>query len=414
MRTLRSTVRESVLELAGALDSLGFVIHQDKSVLEPVQAIEFLGFTLDARDMTVRLTQDKVDKFHRAAWGVLLKKKSSIREVAGLIGLMVAYTPGLDYGGAHLKILEREKNEALKRCAGDFDALTKLSTEAQREIFWWLENIPVGLRRIRCALEQITVCTDTSEAGWGAHRGTLSTGGRFSQEELPDHINPKELWAILFGLQALVPEVGEEIRVLTDNTTALAYVKNMGGVVSPRCNEVAKLIWEWAERNSNWLTIAHIPGVENVLADFKSRNFNDDIEWEINDKIFRKICGVFGTPEIDLFASRLNKKLDCFVSWQPEPDAWRHDAFTFPWTDHVFYIFPPFSLVGKVVHRAIQQGTRGVIVVPDWPGQAWYSRLLNHAGRKLRFRKARGNLVQHGEPRNPKAMSQCPLVACLL
>ena len=85
-----SQCREAARQVAQALDSLGFVIHQEKSVLEPQQSIEFLGFTLDSREMTVKLTQDKVDKFHRAAWGVLLKHKVAIREVAGLIGLMVA------------------------------------------------------------------------------------------------------------------------------------------------------------------------------------------------------------------------------------------------------------------------------------------------------------------------------------
>ena len=247
-----------------------------------------------------------------------------------------------------------------------------------------------------------------SPQGYPIHRRKVKP------DKLPDHINIKELWAILFGLQALVPEAGEEIRLLTDNTTALAYVRHMGGTVSPRCNEVARQIWEWAERNQNWLTIAHIPGVENVLADFRSRHFNDDIEWELSGKIFRKICDVLGTPEIDLFASRINHKLDYFVSWHPEPGAWRHDAFSFPWTYIDFYIFPPFSVVGKVVSRALSMDTEGVIVVPDWPGQPWYSRLMNSSGRKLRFRKAKGNLIQHGSPNNPQQLNQCPLVACRL
>ena len=38
----------------------------------------------------------------------------------------------------------------------------------------------------------------------------------------------------------------------------------------------------------------------------KSRNFNGDIEWEVSDSIFAKICGVFRRPDIDLFDSRVN------------------------------------------------------------------------------------------------------------
>ena len=93
---------------------------------------------------------------------------------------------------------------------------------------------------------------------------------------------------------------------MTDNTTALAYVRNKGGVKSQECNEVALEIWQWAEERDMVLTIAHIPGVENVLADKKSRVFADNLEWELNGEIFEKETRIFGIPEIDLFATRLN------------------------------------------------------------------------------------------------------------
>ena len=41
-----------------------------------------------------------------------------IRGVAGLIGLMVAYTPAVEYSGVHLKNLEKDKIKALKRSKG--------------------------------------------------------------------------------------------------------------------------------------------------------------------------------------------------------------------------------------------------------------------------------------------------------
>ena len=71
-----------------------------------------------------------------------------------------------------------------------------------------------------------------------------------------------------------------------------------------------------------------MPGVQNVLADYKSRNFSDNLEWSLNNKIFEKIVHVFGQPEIDLFASRLNKKVDRFVSWKPDPEAEANNAFS--------------------------------------------------------------------------------------
>ena len=40
----------------------GFVVHKEKSVLKPVQKVEFLSFELDLVDMEVRLMEKKRDK----------------------------------------------------------------------------------------------------------------------------------------------------------------------------------------------------------------------------------------------------------------------------------------------------------------------------------------------------------------
>ena len=141
--------------------------------------------------------------------------------------------------------------------------------------------------------------------GWGAHRGETTAGGRWGPEEKGAYINVLELWAILFALRSLTHTNDRGIKIYTDNTTAVTYVSKMGGIKSPACNEVAREIWMWAEVNKVWLTITHIPGTDNILADFKSRNFSDNTEWSLNEDIFKKVVTNFGQPEIDLFASRV-------------------------------------------------------------------------------------------------------------
>ena len=94
------------------------------------------------------------------------------------------------------------------------------------------------------------------------------------------------------------------MQVYTDNTTSLAYVKHMVGVKSPQCNKVARQIWDWCEEREIWLTISHLPGVLNTIADFRSRHVVDNTEWQLNDNIWQKLCKLFGTPEIDLFKNQ--------------------------------------------------------------------------------------------------------------
>ena len=50
---------ETLIETLMLLERLGFVIHPSKSVLIPVQEITFLGFLINSRSMTIRLTDEK-------------------------------------------------------------------------------------------------------------------------------------------------------------------------------------------------------------------------------------------------------------------------------------------------------------------------------------------------------------------
>ena len=44
------------------------------------------------------------------------------------------------------------------------------------------------------------------------------------------------------------------------------------------------------------MTAAHLPGCLNVLADAKSRVFNDKTEWKLNSTVFNGIINEFGIP----------------------------------------------------------------------------------------------------------------------
>ena len=46
--------------------------------------------------------------------------------------------------------------------------------------------------------------------------------------------------------------------------------------------------------------------------DAASRKFNIH-EWKFNEDIFKELCGKFGVPSIDLFASRLDKQVPSFL-----------------------------------------------------------------------------------------------------
>ena len=59
---IKEMCEKIVYDSCKLLDRLGFTIHQTKSVFIPTQTIEFLGFILDTKSMTVSLTEHKIKK----------------------------------------------------------------------------------------------------------------------------------------------------------------------------------------------------------------------------------------------------------------------------------------------------------------------------------------------------------------
>ena len=70
-KTLEETIlsRDSVIYL---LQNLGFVINLKKSVLQPIQKIEFLGMIIDSVEMTVPQSQEKVVSISKRCQDILL------------------------------------------------------------------------------------------------------------------------------------------------------------------------------------------------------------------------------------------------------------------------------------------------------------------------------------------------------
>ena len=128
----------------------------------------------------------------------------------------------------------------------------------------------------------------------------------------------------------------------------------MGGMTSPVMDKLAMQIWEWCIERDIYLSVSHICSELNTATDFSSRNFSDSSEWMLKIEIFQWLCNQCFVPNIDLFASRSNFQVNKFVSWFPEPGAFRNDAFSFSWNGFRPYIFPPFALVGRCLNKYLK------------------------------------------------------------
>ncbi|CAJ0947618.1 unnamed protein product [Ranitomeya imitator] len=127
-------------------------------------------------------------------------------------------------------------------------------------------------------------------------------------------------------------------------------------------------ILRWAEDNRSIISAVHIPGVENWAADFLSRQGLASGEWELHPEIFQQICLHWGTPDVDLMASRLNAKVTNFIACSRDPQAIGVDALISPWHRfHFLYVFPPLPLLPKVIRKIKLEGVPLILVAPNWP-----------------------------------------------
>ena len=367
----------NIIDSTRMFDDLGPVVHPEKSVLIPQQKISFLGFVIDSIKMIVRFTEDKIRKTKEVLLSAIRNSHSvKIRDIPRIIGDLISSFPGVKYGTLYYRSLEMDKIRALKQSKGDFDALMSVSQKGVADMKCWLHNLDDSCNDICHPPVHITLYSDASLMGWGAVMNDSSTGGRRSPSEAKNHINCLELLAALFALNCFQSSLsGKHVKIMIDNTTAVSVINNMGTCHSDKCNSISVQIWEFCMlHNIIWLTAAHIPGSSYCRADKESRDFHsEDTEWMIDPTLLGKALDALNfKPDIDLFASRLNRQFPIYCSFKPDPDASYIDAFTFSWSDKHFYCFSPFSCVLRVLQKIIQDKAAGVVVVPMWPTQSWY------------------------------------------
>lgn len=354
------------------LCSLGFIINEVKSCMIPSNSCRYLGFIIDSKTMEISLPVEKRLKIKKELLKFKNLSRCKIRDFARLVGLLTSACPAIEYGWLYTKEFERCKFLSLKG-DDDYEKFMTISSTLDSDFDWWINSIDKSVCKIKFDEYNLEIQTDASTTGWGVACEGKTASGTWSQEERKQHINYLELMAAFIGLKIFSKNLfGCQIILRIDNTTAISYINRMGGVQFPHLTKVTKSIWQWCEAHNIFVSALYIPSIENSIADAESRRVHPDIEWELSDFAFQKLVNSFGQPDIDMFASRINKKCSRYVSWHKDPDAYNINAFSIRWSEWYFYGFPPFAIILKTLRKIIRDKARGILVVPVWPSQPWY------------------------------------------
>ena len=234
------------------LVDLGFVINVPKSVLEPTQELEFLGYEVNTVGVptftvpSVRVSKLLLCLHELAEAGCNPVPVRKVASVAGqVLSMSLALSPARLFTRALYKVVDVVNRGDLP---GGWHANVTLSSEALGEIAFWLEGLARwnGCSIVReSGTRVIEVLSDASHLhGWGGWTGnprseftmaidkslvrTFNAQGRWSVLEQEEHINLQELRAFLYVAQALTPVIprGARLKPRLDNTVAVAYLNN--------------------------------------------------------------------------------------------------------------------------------------------------------------------------------------------
>lgn len=413
------TCRTTTFTSANLFQKLGFTVHLQKSQLEPRQKVEFLGFVIDSVAMTVSLPEEKKSKILLLIDNVLQKHKLPIRDVAALVGNFVSSFPASMFGPMYYRNIEINKAKALKKYRGNYDAYMILSEDARSEICWWKQNIPTMTGPVRWPPITQEISADAAgKKGWGATYKDMRIGGTWDYDQAGLHINIKEMLAVLYALRSFVEYIrGTHVRVLSDNKTTVSDINKMGSTKSKQCNIMAQCVWEFCKDNDIYVTCTFIPGKENVEADRESRREYKQAEWMLHKTLFDRAAQHFSfTPNIDCFASRVNTQLKVYASRKPDPYATHINGFSINWGLYNAYLFPPFSVIFKVIQKLRVDQATALCVLPKWPTQAWWPHVQDMlVGEPLMIPPHPQNLVLPGKPEELHPLhKKLGLCICLL
>ena len=168
---------------------------------------------------------------------------------------------------------------------------------------------------------------------------------------------------------------------MSDNSTALSYLRRQGGMRSRQLWRETDALLRWAESQGIRLLPRFVPGRANSLADRLSRQGQVvSSEWTLNMSVCRALWRLWGTPQVDLFATCQTTRLAVFCSPVPDPRAWAVDALLQQWDGLWLYAFPPLALIRQVLAKLRSSvRTSMILVAPLWPQQGWFPDLLQLA-----------------------------------
>lgn len=268
-----SQLRRFIKIVKKHLELLGFMINHKKSILEPVQEMEYLGIIFDSKNGCLRIPPEKQSKGLRLIDDLL--RNPTLRSWQKTVGFLEFLTYVSHEGKSHLSSLfanYASSNTSYK--------VNRISPAARYDLLWWKRYMQSG--KVRFVIQPIAVIyeSDASAIGGGLTcvKSSLLDADSSDQDDIAiewsredTHSNIRELDMVRVLLERRGKLLrGLHVHVKLDNTSSVSVV-NKGGSSSAALNRLSRQIWSLRNTYRISLSASYLPGDQNTVADALSR-----------------------------------------------------------------------------------------------------------------------------------------------
>ncbi|XP_053897493.1 uncharacterized protein LOC128844114 [Malaclemys terrapin pileata] len=207
--------------------------------------------------------------------------------------------------------------------------------------------------------------TDASLIGWGTHLNSFAAQSKWPLSKISLHIHLLELRAVRNTYAHFLPLItGSHIKILMDNIACMYYINHQGEARSlSLCMEAMKLC-NWCISHNVTLSVAYLPGTQNMIVDKRSHTFPHNYKWEMHPLVLHNLFIQWVTSSTDLFATYQNKKCPRYYSRAGVGQHSLGDALLLPWDKDLLYSFPPFPLPLKVWLKIKRDSAHIILIAP--------------------------------------------------
>ena len=187
------------------LQTLGFLVNKNKSVLHLYQILQFLGMEINSKEMSASLPQEIKDKIISHCQGILKEKSVSVRELTQVLGRLSSTAIAMLAAPLQYQAIQKQQIAEVA-VTNNFDSMIVFTEEARKELHWWVENLQLTKGKTLINSQPlITISTDISLGGWGAYCQGQKTEGPWTSQEKKNQINNSELRAVKYAILTFSP-----------------------------------------------------------------------------------------------------------------------------------------------------------------------------------------------------------------